>query len=222
MSPLRRSLVTLIALLFVSLGGIQLAGAQPSNAIDRLVTISVNDAEPYVWDTKVVVANPGDKVTIRADMTPYDTPHNLHVKGVTPEPPATPLVGNQVHEVAFTMPAEGAVTYVCDAHPTMTGKVLTPAAAAAAGGGEEIDVPHLGVNFLSYWVGLISFMVLFVVYGATFFLFKYNETPATTDQWDRPGTPAGERRFSPGMASIIAVVIAAAVLGAVVYAAKVL
>jgi hypothetical protein len=71
-------------------------------------------------------------------------------------------------------------------------------------------------------VGLIAFMILFVVYGATFFLFKYNETPETTDHWERAGegAPDSPRRFSPGTASILAILFAAIAVAIILFLAR--
>lgn len=198
-----------------------------ATSLDRILTVGVIDegceaavgGKDPCWDTKVLVANPGDKVTLRADLRPSAGTHNVHVKGIDPEQ-KTPLSSNQLHEVTFTMPSgTKGVTFVCDAHATMTATILPPAQAAASAGGGETEVPHLGVSFLAYWVGLIAFALLFIVYGLTFFLFKYNETPTTTDQWDRSDA-AGARKFSAGSASLLALVFAAVVIGAVIYLAR--
>jgi len=212
------------------LPGLQLAvtaqGQGTPTSIHRVLTFGVieqgcpNGKDPC-WDTTLLVANPGDNVALVADLTPSAVMHNLRVKGITPEQ-KTAIGGAAVHTANFTMPSSGKISYVCDLHPTMSGTVVTPAQfAAASKPSEGSDVPELGVHFLSYWVGLISFMVLFVVYGATFFLFKYNETSATTDQWTRAGAaaPGSKRRFSPGMASILAILIAAALIAVVIFLA---
>ena len=200
--------------------------AQAPEPIERTLTLGVIEADcegiatgAPCWDASVLVAQPGDTVTLRADLRWSQNPHNIHVTQGVPEAPKTDLAPAALHEVTFTMPASGEVTFVCDAHPTMTARVLAPAAAAAAGGGADHGVPGLGVNFLAYWVGIIAFALLFIVYGLTFFLFKYNETPATTDQWDRSDAPAG-RRFGAGAASLLALVFSAVVIGAVIYLAR--
>lgn len=216
------------------------AAAQPGSPPLRLLTIGVLDeacpegAKAPCWDTNTLVARPGDKVSLVADLTTSGIPHNIviretgvNVEGVEYSPAASSGDGTRqapksVHIANFTVPAgyEGAWRYICLVHPTtMVGTLATPDTAAATSEKAE-PVSELGVNFLSYWVGIIAFMVLFLVYGATFFLFKHNETNATTDHWDRPGSEAGTRRFSAGVASLIAVVIAAVILGGLVYAAR--
>lgn len=50
---------------------------------------------------------------------------------------------------------------------------------------EGVEINEIGVHYLAYWVGVISFAVLFVMYGLTFFLFKFNESGHTTDHKDR-------------------------------------
>lgn len=197
----------------------------PSTAIDRTETIGVIDVgcpggKDPCWDTPLLVANPGDRVTLVANLVLSGTPHNLRVKGITPEKNSTVAVG-AVHFVNFTMPDSGTISFVCDVHPSMSGKIVSSATFASTSV-TETSVPELGVHFLSYWVGLIAFMLLFVVYGATFFLFKYNETPETTDHWERAGegAPDSARRFSPGMASILAILLSAVLIAAVVYLAR--
>lgn len=189
-------------------------GEGGATGIDRILTVGVIETEPPVWDVPFLIAKPGDKVTLRADLRNSPVVHNLHVtEGAEATPEATDAVPSALHEVTFTM-GDDAVTFICDVHPTMTAVVRTTAPAGGA-----VDVPHLGVNFLAYWVGLIAFALLFIVYGLTFFLFKHNETPATTDQWDRSDAPAG-RRFGGGAASLLALVFAAVVIGAVIYLAR--
>lgn len=59
-----------------------------------------------------------------------------------------------------------------------------------AGPGEAEGVgafTKLGVNFLAYWVGVVSFIVLFAVLGVTFFVLRYGETGHWTDWKDRAG-----------------------------------
>jgi hypothetical protein len=112
------------------------------------------------------------------------------------------------------MPAEGIVKVVCDLHASMSLSIVHPADVSA--GGSEVSIPGLGVHFLAYWVGVIAFMILFLVYGATFFLFKYNETSATTDHWDRSDTTASRPGLSRS-ANLLALVIAVVAVAAIVW-----
>ena len=175
------------------------------------------------WDVSRFAANPGDTVVLVANLVERDGFHNLHASLEEPMTvdspgPKTAQGPNLFHKIALTMPEEGQITFICDVHPTtMVGTVVTPAAFAAAGGA-GLSVPKLGVHFLAYWVGLIAFALLFIFYGATFFLFKYNETPATTDHWDRSDPGAENKRVAP-YASLLAVVIAIAAIAAIVFVA---
>lgn len=65
------------------------------------------------------------------------------------------------------------------------------------GAAEHVSFHKLGINRLAYWVGVISFAVLFIIYGATFFLFKYGESNATTDHHDRPGAATEDFTGAP-------------------------
>lgn len=188
---------------------------------DKAPTCADGQAAPC-WDVSTLVANPGDVIVLNANLQNSAGTHNLHITTESPaaadsEGPKTKVAPNELHTLSIVMPAEGTLSYICDVHPqTMVGKIVTPAAAAAAGGGEA-SVPTMGVHFLAYWVGVIAFALLFIVYGMTFFLFKYNETNATTDHWDR--SEAGSNPRLGGIASLLAVVIAVVAIGAVIWLA---
>jgi plastocyanin len=227
-SPLRRSARTAVLLLSVSAFLVSLtvpALAQEGSAPAHVRYLSVRAEETACpegeeapcWDLSTLIANPGDVVNVTVDFEGAAQPHDFSIK-VGTETVKTPTGVGGVHHLQFTFPeASKSLDYFCSVHPkTMTGKIVIQSELGAA---EELEVPHLGVNFLSYWVGVIAFMILFFVYGATFFLFKYNETPATTDQWDRPDMEGG-RRFGGGVASMLALVIAAVLIGAVVWFAR--
>lgn len=180
------------------------------------------DGEAPCWDIPLFGVKPGEHVKVDISFEGAAQPHDLTVKlasGNVAAPKPAAIGGTHTLEFEFPANAE-TVDFFCSVHPTtMTGRFAIPSAMAAAGGADH-GVPGLGVNFLAYWVGLIAFALLFIVYGLTFFLFKYNETPATTDQWDRSDTAEGQRKFSAGTTSILALVIAAVVLGVVIYLAR--
>ncbi|HWG89283.1 MAG TPA: choice-of-anchor V domain-containing protein [Candidatus Thermoplasmatota archaeon] len=90
-----------------------------------------------------------------------------------------------------------------------------PENAIGAATGGHASVHSLGVNFLAYWVGVISFALLFVVYGATFFLFKYGESNATTDHFDRPDAAASSTH-APVRSGAMWLIIGIAILAAIV------
>ncbi|HUR69846.1 MAG TPA: hypothetical protein VM370_11430 [Candidatus Thermoplasmatota archaeon] len=197
------------------------APAPADKKITRVLTFGVLDegcpagVTAPCFDVATLVANPGDVVVLHGNFVNSDTPHNVHV--TEPAGPKSQLVGNAVHTVSFIMPESGGVTFICDAHKdSMIAKVVTPAAAASSGG--HASVATLGVHFLAYWVGVIAFAILFIVYGLTFFIFKYNETPATTDHHDRvEGVP--ESRRLAAVAPLLAVVLAIAAIAAVIFVA---
>lgn len=202
----------------------------PSTTSGRVFNIApIEDAtkcpkgEGPCWDVPLLVVAPGDTVTVNVDLTHATVPHDFSIKLPDGSTKKTKTTVGSVESFTFTFP-ENAKTldFFCSVHPkTMIGKVGIASALTSAPA-EGSDIPELGVHFLSYWVGLIAFMLLFVVYGFTFFLFKYNETGATTDQWERAGAGAPEfkRRFSPGGASILAILIAAVVIAALIFFAR--
>ena len=204
------------------------APAPAEGHITRILTFGVIEescpggAPAPCWDVVNLVASPGDVVVLRADLTNSDIPHNLHLieAGAEPAPsaagPKTRTSGAALHVVSGTMPEQGALTFICDVHPdTMRATVVTPAAAATSGA-HGAAIPALGVHFLAYWVGVIAFAILFIMYGLTFFLFKYNETRATTDHWDRSEPDGGSKRLA-AIAPLLAVVIAVAAIAAIVF-----
>lgn len=173
------------------------------------------------WDLSTLVALPGDNVRVLADFTNSAQPHNFAIREpINLQTPERGAAAGGVHELTFTLPEEMTqpIEFVCTVHETsMFGAIYTPAQVAAAGAhGEEVH--HLGVHFLAYWVGVIAFAILFVVYGITFFLFKYNETSATTDHWDRAGSEAP----SKGRRAAVNVLVLALLIGAVAAAAMII
>lgn len=197
------------------------APAPAEGLITRVLTFGVIEegcpaaAPPPCFDVLTLVANPGDTVVLHGDFRNSPGVHNLH-QTVPEGGPKTSLAPSTLHTISFTMPESGAARVICDAHATtMILDVKTPAAAAESGGAHA-SVPAMGVHFLAYWVGIIAFAILFIVYGLTFFLFKYNETRATTDHWDRSETPGESKRLA-AIAPLLAVVIAVAAIAAIVY-----
>lgn len=184
------------------------------------------DGAPQCWDMPVFPVLPGDKLEIVADFEGSAQPHDFTLALPSGEIriPERSIAGG-VHRRVVDIPADlnpsnGRIEFFCSVHKTtMFGFLGTPAALSAGQHVEEI--PHLGVHFLAYWVGLIAFAVLFVVYGITFFLFKYGETNATTDHWDRTGADAGRGKRALVNAFVLALAIAILVGAAVVYLTQV-
>jgi hypothetical protein len=61
----------------------------------------------------------------------------------------------------------------------------------AAAAEEGHPATKLGVNFLAYWVGVVSFIVLFVVLGITFFVLRYGESGHWASWKDRAAKDKG-------------------------------
>jgi plastocyanin len=122
-----------------------------------------------------------------------------------------PKSGNYATPV-FAVPSDGLVV-ICSVHGTaMEAKILVGSSPPSLGGGGAAtqSIVDYGVHFYAYWVGVISFAVLFILYGASFFLFKHGETPFTTDQKDRPDYE--ERRTIMGLPEYVFVILAIIVL----------
>lgn len=200
-------------------------GAPPAGAsgIDYAVVILPNEAGgKFSWAIKELSFPADTRVQLTYDGTNAAAPHNLHVKGGSVDV-ATKCCIQEItgkESLAFTMPASGELTYVCDLHPEMTGKVTVAAfsVGGAAAGGEEGGIEHVGVHYLAYWVAVIAFAVLFIIYGLTFFLFKNGESNATTDHMDRPGASTGDASGNRLRAILVVSVTVLLVVGGLVLA----
>lgn len=85
--------------------------------------------------------------------------------------------------------ASGTVTYVCSVsgHQGLGMEGTLTIGAVGGGGAEEGGITSFGVHYLAYWVGMLSFVIIFVVLFATFFYFRYGETKRAVDH--RTGGP---------------------------------
>ncbi len=88
--------------------------------------------------------------------------------------------------VTFGEDSSGSITYICSVVGHRGQGMEGTIQVGAAGGGEE-DVTDFGVHYLAYWVGIISFVILFIVLFGTFFLFRYGESKHVVDH--RTGGP---------------------------------
>lgn len=146
----------------------------------------------------------------------------------------TPLLGaGESYNLTVTIPADTqtSLTYICSVsgHQDLGMEGSLTIGAASAGGGET-EIVDFGVHYLAYWVGIVSFVILFIVLVATFFLFRYGESGHVTDH--RAGGPEtvtvaagaaeGEPQeivepILPSPGSVAAVLALLAALGAVFY-----
>ena len=55
----------------------------------------------------------------------------------------------------------------------------------AIGAVEPLHIETLGVNWLAYWVGIVSFAFMIVILILYYFVFRYSETSKATDHRDR-------------------------------------
>ncbi len=89
--------------------------------------------------------------------------------------------------VTFGPDFSGSVTYICSvgghADLGMEGTLNVGVSAA-----DEEEITDFGVDYLAYWIGIASFVILFIVLFATFFYFRYGETKQAVDH--RTGGPA--------------------------------
>lgn len=67
-----------------------------------------------------------------------------------------------------------------------TGKVVVlMGTSGEVGGGGHVAPEEIGVRWLAHWVGIISFIAVFVVLILYYFVLKYGETVHATDHRDR-------------------------------------
>ncbi|HVL47533.1 MAG TPA: plastocyanin/azurin family copper-binding protein [Candidatus Thermoplasmatota archaeon] len=165
-------------------------------AADYAVTLREKvDHGDFLWAPEKMSFPAGSRVTLIYNSTGATAPHNIHVTEGADTTPATPIIDQDSGSVSLTfqMPASGVVRFVCDVHPeTMKGSISVGefGGGAGGGGGAHTGIVAEGVHFLAYWVGVIAFAALFILYAATFFLFKYNESSHTTDHRDRASPAA--------------------------------
>ncbi|PSG96311.1 hypothetical protein BRD56_11515 [Thermoplasmatales archaeon SW_10_69_26] len=89
--------------------------------------------------------------------------------------------------VTFGEDYEGEVGYICSVPGHQSQGMEGTLAVGATGGGEEGGIEDFGVDYLAYWVGVISFVIIFIVLFATFFFLRYGESKNVTDH--RAGGP---------------------------------
>lgn len=90
--------------------------------------------------------------------------------------------------VTFGEDYSGEITHICSVPGHRGAGMEGTLAVGTAGGGEGGEsIEDFGVDYLAYWVGVISFLILFIVLFATFFFLRYGETKHATDH--RAGGP---------------------------------
>ncbi len=95
----------------------------------------------------------------------------------------TPLLGaGEAYDLTVTFPSEfaGSIVYICSVPGHRSGGMEGTLHVGAAAGGEE-EITELGVDYLAYWVGIASFVIIFIVLFGTFFYFRYGESKEVTD-----------------------------------------
>lgn len=131
--------------------------------------------------------------------------------------------------VTFGENYEGTIRHICSVPGHADAGMDGTFNVGAAAGGEEHVVDY-GVDYLAYWVGVVSFVILFIVLFATFFFLRYGESKHVTDH--RAGGPKtitvaagsaegeGEKMVEPILPSparVAQVLIALALIGLGIY-----
>lgn len=95
----------------------------------------------------------------------------------------TPLLGaGEAYDLTVTFPEdfEGSIVYICSVPGHRSGGMEGTLSVGAAAAGEE-EITELGVDYLAYWVGIASFVIIFIVLFGTFFYFRYGESKEVQD-----------------------------------------
>ncbi len=95
----------------------------------------------------------------------------------------TPLLGaGESYDLTVTFPEdfEGSIVYICSVPGHRSGGMEGTLSVGAAAAGEE-EITELGVDYLAYWVGIASFVIIFIVLFGTFFYFRYGESKEVQD-----------------------------------------
>jgi uncharacterized cupredoxin-like copper-binding protein len=189
----RRALPFFI-LVLVGLSMTASAAAPPAEPVIEVVEYD------FGLEPSGVELTPGASVTFHL-LNKGQVPHNLFIGeegAVAKYEPTIEPGGSAV--LNFTVPETGHIIYYCavSGHRelgmvgNLTVKGTVVAGPAGEGGPTPGEIRSLGVSYFAYWVGVVSFIILFVVLAATFFLLRYGESKHWTDQKDRPVKDKGE------------------------------
>ncbi|GAB3030568.1 hypothetical protein GCM10025298_19070 [Natronobiforma cellulositropha] len=87
-----------------------------------------------------------------------------------------PELAGQGNTYEHTFEVEGTYPYICTPHPEMTAEIIVDADADPAAAGGEVDVHDVGVPILKHYVGVATFLAIFVSLVFTFYMLKYGES----------------------------------------------
>ncbi|WP_255169744.1 cupredoxin domain-containing protein [Natrononativus amylolyticus] len=79
-------------------------------------------------------------------------------------------------EYEFTFDVEGEYAYTCDPHPGMDGVVEVSDDAGEEAVAADVDIDDLGIPIQKHFVGVATFLAIFVSIVFTFYLLKYGES----------------------------------------------
>ncbi|WP_304612847.1 plastocyanin/azurin family copper-binding protein [Salinilacihabitans rarus] len=162
-------------------GGDETAGGQQGGDGGGGATeeVIVGPGGENVFEPETLTIEPGTTVVFRWD----SDNHNVHPTSV---PDGAEWEGhldieNEGFEYEHTFETEGTYEYQCDPHVSvgMVGTVEVGTQEAAAAGG-EVDIHDVGVPIQKHFVGLATFLAIFVSLVFTFYLLKYGESAHTS------------------------------------------
>ncbi|MCU4741774.1 cupredoxin domain-containing protein [Natronoglomus mannanivorans] len=79
-------------------------------------------------------------------------------------------------EYEHTFDVEGDYAYTCDPHPGMDGTISVTEDADAVAAEADVDIHDIGVPIQKHFVGIATFLAIFVSLVFTFYLLKYGES----------------------------------------------
>lgn len=141
--------------------------------------VTVGPGGENVFDPESLTVEPGTTVVFAWDsdnhnVNPTSVPDGAEWEGHVE-------IENEGFEYEHTFETEGTYEYQCDPHVSvgMVGTIEVGAQEEAAAGG-EVDIHDVGVPIQKHFVGLATFLAIFVSLVFTFYLLKYGESAHTS------------------------------------------
>ncbi len=142
-------------------------------------TVIVGPGGDNVYEPETLQIDPGTTVEFiwesdNHNVNPTEQPDDADWEGHEP-------LEDDGFEFESTFEVEGEYEYVCDPHigVGMIGEIIV-GGDDDAGGAAEVDIDELGIPIQKHFVGVATFLAIFVSFVFTFYLLKYGESAHTS------------------------------------------
>lgn len=142
-------------------------------------TVIVGPGGDNVYEPETLQIDPGTTVEFiwesdNHNVNPTEQPDDADWAGHEP-------LEDDGFEFSSTFEVEGEYEYVCDPHigVGMIGEIIVGGDDGAAGA-PEVDIDELGIPIQKHFVGVATFLAIFVSFVFTFYLLKYGESAHTS------------------------------------------